>query len=72
MPRGLTQPAPTATEKKMPPEQSMILLLRYTSRSLSHSALPHSPVIPDPQPSRLHTSIVRRLHRLANRLERGP
>jgi hypothetical protein len=53
-------------------ELGMIVLLRSgASTRISHSALPHSPVVPDRPPGRLRLHAAGALHRLADRLDRG-
>ena len=52
-------------------ELGLIALVQGTSTLVSHSALPDSPVVPEPPPSRLRLGTAGVLHRLANRLDGG-
>ena len=48
-----------------------MLIMRDAATRVSHSALPDSPVIPEPPPSRARLLAASALHRLATRLDRG-
>jgi hypothetical protein len=52
-------------------ELGLIPLVNRVSTSLSHSALPDSPVVPARPPGRLRLLTADALHRLATHLDRG-
>jgi len=52
-------------------ELGMISLVNRTATSVSHSALPHSPVVPERPPGRLRVLAAGALHHLADRLDGG-
>jgi len=52
-------------------ELAMLPLIHRSATSISHSALPDSPVVPDRSPGRLRLTTAAALHRLATRLDQG-